>query len=512
MAVTVRELLGHEVLRQADPVVLAGERSLDRAVRWVHSSEIYEIWPLLSGGELLLTTGLGLGGLDTGARRQYLRELATRSVSGLAVELGRTFDAMPTELVDEARAHDFPLIALRSVVPFVRITEVANTSIVDHSSHQTRVSDVVTRALTEALLGGAGVGGLLATAGQIVGGPVTLVSTTGALVAAHGVDSDSEAWRVTDGAVARIDVMLQGEAWATLAVGRGSSLPRADLDIALDRTAAALAIAMLRGRGSEQRREMQVARILGDLLDPPAEQTSETLRQRFSMVGFDPPPTASLVGAAVDVVDTAAGYALVDAAAHLLGHPGLRARVGRLVYGLLPVDRVTPDRLGVVRNALTEGLRRSGARGARVALGLPVAPSGAAGELRASLREAHSVLDVMARDAVREAVGDARECLPELAVHALPDVQRERVAGEVVGALVAWDRTHGTELVHTLETYRRHGGSVTATAAALHVRRQSLYQRLERIESLLGYSPNDPTKAGALLLASVAERILRPRP
>ncbi|WP_100524836.1 PucR family transcriptional regulator ligand-binding domain-containing protein [Mycobacteroides abscessus] len=66
MAITVRELLGFEVFRQADPLVVAGEQSLDRPVRWVHSSEIYEIWPLLAGGELLLTTGLGLGAADAG--------------------------------------------------------------------------------------------------------------------------------------------------------------------------------------------------------------------------------------------------------------------------------------------------------------------------------------------------------------------------------------------------------------------------------------------------------------
>ncbi|MEV7970084.1 PucR family transcriptional regulator ligand-binding domain-containing protein [Sphaerisporangium sp. NPDC088356] len=59
MPLTLRELLSFEALRDARPEVLAGETSLDRLVRWVHSSEIYEIGSLLTGGELLLTTGLG---------------------------------------------------------------------------------------------------------------------------------------------------------------------------------------------------------------------------------------------------------------------------------------------------------------------------------------------------------------------------------------------------------------------------------------------------------------------
>lgn len=57
MSLTVRELLRNQFF-SANPQVLAGKSQLGRTVRWVHSSEIYEISPLLSGGdELLLTTG-----------------------------------------------------------------------------------------------------------------------------------------------------------------------------------------------------------------------------------------------------------------------------------------------------------------------------------------------------------------------------------------------------------------------------------------------------------------------
>ena len=120
MTVLLSELLDLEVVRDAKPEVLVAHDQLDRPVRWVHSSEIFEIGPLLAGGELLLTTGLGLAGVDAGARRHYLRELASRGVAALAVELGRTFRDVPAELVEEAQTHGFPLIALHSVVPFLR--------------------------------------------------------------------------------------------------------------------------------------------------------------------------------------------------------------------------------------------------------------------------------------------------------------------------------------------------------------------------------------------------------
>jgi DNA-binding PucR family transcriptional regulator len=55
----------------------------------------------------------------------------------------------------------------------------------------------------------------------------------------------------------------------------------------------------------------------------------------------------------------------------------------------------------------------------------------------------------------------------------------------------------------------RHGCSPTRTAALLHVGRQSLYQRLERIESLLGVPVADPEAHAELLLATAAHRVLQ---
>ena len=129
MVLTLRDVLGRH-LAAADPQVLSGYDGLDNEVRWVHSSEIFEIGPLLSGGELLLTTGLGLAGVDAGTRRHYIRELAQRKVAGVAIEMGRTFDQVPEEMVREASAVHFPLIALRTVIPFIDLCRSANTDLV----------------------------------------------------------------------------------------------------------------------------------------------------------------------------------------------------------------------------------------------------------------------------------------------------------------------------------------------------------------------------------------------
>ena len=106
---TLRQIID-DFLADADPHVLTAHDHLERPVIWVHSSEIYEIGPLLSGGELLLTTGLGLAGLDAGTRRHYIRELAERGVVALAFEIGRSFDSVPDEIIREGSARRLPII------------------------------------------------------------------------------------------------------------------------------------------------------------------------------------------------------------------------------------------------------------------------------------------------------------------------------------------------------------------------------------------------------------------
>ena len=57
-----------DLLRELELEAVAGAAGLDRAVRWVHISELADPTPWLSGGELLLTTGLAARGRGRAAR------------------------------------------------------------------------------------------------------------------------------------------------------------------------------------------------------------------------------------------------------------------------------------------------------------------------------------------------------------------------------------------------------------------------------------------------------------
>ncbi|MEB4616119.1 PucR family transcriptional regulator [Leucobacter sp. M11] len=113
-----------EVVR-ARPEVLSGTRLAHLPCDWVHTSEIYEIGPLLQGGEVLLTTGLGLVKRSPEECREYVRSLARAGVSALCIELGRSFPRLPEALRAEARELGFPLVVFHEVVPFLEMAKAS---------------------------------------------------------------------------------------------------------------------------------------------------------------------------------------------------------------------------------------------------------------------------------------------------------------------------------------------------------------------------------------------------
>src|SRR5918911_5443866 len=66
--ITVKAALRLPQLRRGRPEVVAGGAHLDNAIRWAHAGEVPDMATLLKGGELLLTTGMGVGRTATEQR------------------------------------------------------------------------------------------------------------------------------------------------------------------------------------------------------------------------------------------------------------------------------------------------------------------------------------------------------------------------------------------------------------------------------------------------------------
>lgn len=499
VSMTLREILDLPALRAAAPVVTTHPNGLGEPVSWVHSSEIFEIGPLLSGGELLLTTGLGLAGADAGARRHWIRDLRSRGVVAVAIEVGRSFTELPRELVDEANRCGLSVIRLDRVVPFEQICRAVNTLLVDRESAGLRLADRVSERLFAALTRG-GLAGVTRSAAEQAGCAVVVVTGAGQAVAVGGVASRRELVRVEETAQARAAIIVDGHPWGEVLIapgagGRNGGAQQLDLQRIADRVAGAAAVAVAHlGDSTAEAGSVAVA-LLEDLLAGSAVSEHE-LVVRAGLAGLHPAVDGLVLGVAARAADPVS----VSASLRTVGARAGGALVGRVrgqVLALVAADTGTADPPGT----LVEELRMQGELGADACC--VVGPAVSLGDAGRSLREACAMVE-----SVSTGVRTWREHVPDRLLELLDEPDRRHLVDDVLGPLEHWDRAHGSDLVRTVDAYLRHGCSASRTASALHVRRQSLHQRLRRIEEVLGYRLDDPSLITTLLLATRAARTI----
>lgn len=145
---TLRAVLALPAFRGVE--VLTGTSQLDRLVTWVHVAEVLDVWRLVSGGELILSTGMELARATPAARVNYIRLLAQADVRALAIELVQWIHQVPNEILETARDLDFVLVVFRNEVRFADLTRAAHARIL--RPHLERNDEPLLQSLTEALI------------------------------------------------------------------------------------------------------------------------------------------------------------------------------------------------------------------------------------------------------------------------------------------------------------------------------------------------------------------------
>ncbi|BCL12694.1 PucR family transcriptional regulator [Micromonospora sagamiensis] len=553
---TVREVLALDPVRHGAPRLVAGERAVDRRVRWVHVAEVPDIATLLRGGELVLTTGIGLPADDAGLRA-FIDTLAEVEVSGLVVELGRRyFGGVPRVMAAAAARRGLPLVELRRATPFVRITEAVHALIVDAQLHELRATEEIHQRFTELSVSGAGPQEVVRQAAELAGCPVVLENLARQVLAYDpagesaellldgweqhsrriqpagrtAYDADS-GWLVTTVGAREQDwgrLLLRWPGGEAATAPPGGTTPPTRLTILVERAASTLALGRLIRRDAEGLERQLHRTLLTALLDHSRPVDEVALRARALGVTLD---RRHLVGVVVrhraDHEDgpEEAGPARLRDLAEAVGQALREAKLTALTSALddqavgALLALADPAAEAKALAAFATALRRVRVD-ARPAPGTPGAVIVAAGSGVGSLREAHRSL-VEARQVADAARRDRRDLpvfrLPHVGLAGLLHLLREdpRVQTFVereLGSLLAYDARHPRDqLLGTLRVYLEQGRNKSAGAAAAHLSRPAFYERLARIARILDVDLDSVDACLSLHVALLALDAVRTR-
>ncbi|MGZ0712932.1 PucR family transcriptional regulator (plasmid) [Coraliomargarita sp. W4R53] len=481
---TLRALLGRSDLNlRLDEASSRDSRTLEKAVRWVHSSDLVDPTPFLSEGVVLLTTGTQFNGGadDPEIYREYVSRLNGRGVVGLGFGTEVVRDGIPPLLREACRAVGTPLFEVPYRTPFIAVAR-ANAEAIAAASYARRSWALAAqRAIALAALRADGLGATVAELARQLDSWVGLFDAAGELSREHPAGkldiATADALRTEviavlhRGARAGSSLPISDTAFSLQTLGRGGHL-RGVIAIAagdLDQEGRRLvtSVIAMAGLALEQQQGLSRARnslraglmqsLLGD--DP-------SLARRISKDLWGPLPAAPVI---VAVTDAAASH--IDAISERLE---LRAeeRRGSVFFGR------TDDGLIVITPATDQAPVHEAAE----LFGIRVGVSDATTYDHISLAIGQARL---ARDRGVGAVTNFAEVASNGVFSALTDDARALARAEL-SPLSRHDAENGTQLVEMLKVWLDNDCSHEASARALGVHRHTVRTRLALVERLLG--------------------------
>jgi purine catabolism regulator len=460
----------------------AGAAGIENPIRWVHVSELADPTPWLEGGELLITTGLGIGELSR-PQRDYVRRLADHSLAGLAFGVGFGWAEPPRALADEADRLGFPVLTVPYEVPFIALTKAISARLANEQLARLERALGVHERLAGAVLEGRGAAALLAILGDHVGCALALVDEAGRVVGERHGSRLASCEHVLE-----LPVVADGERWALRAGKQREELSEYDR-LVLHHGQSALAFELSR-RHAVSAAELRLA---GDLLeDLEHDRLDEReLGRRIGAFGLDPQGRYAALLAVGG--DDPSGERLRTTAAKLLDARGARhlsaSRPDRAAF--LVEATAEEDVLEIARELV------DAAPGTRVGVGRPA--SGTA--LGRSLLEARAALDAVAGPVASYQDLGSLELLLGLPGAAL-EAFVARVLGPAAGS--AW-------LLESLTALLESGCRWSEAADRLGVHRHTLRYRMDQLRKQTGRHPDDPAQRMELWLAVKAQQALGAR-
>lgn len=510
MPLTLRDLLADADLG-LELVGGGPDAALDVPVRWAHSSDTPDPTPWLEGGEVLLTTGLGVRD-DEPAQRRLVRTLAERGCVAIGFGVGVTLADVPTAMLDEADATSMPLFTVPFEVPFIAVTRRVAGAVFDE--HYATLRDAVDlhRTVLRQVTAGEGLAAVVAAAAARLPDPTLLVYDFGGQLLATADDAGrvgnslvaEELWRELvrrhhdrdrvsqehEGLVVTSAAVRSGaEVQAVFAIVTDEPLGEHHA-LLVEQAVAGISLDLARGQSVREAARVRVDELLEEVAE--ARASASMVERVLTRLHADPTRPVHVLcllrprGVGERALCSTTEDLLVER-----GHPAIVGRHAGDVIALAPADDAD------AAEALAAALVDRGWGGVVVGRSTPKVPTEA---LAAGLREA-----VTAAHSPAAPPGGVHG-VDEIGVQGMLATLREGTGAttfveQVLGPVVAYDREEDAGLVATLRAYLRHGCRPGPAADELAIHRHTLGYRLERVRELSGRDPRDGANLLELTLA-----------
>lgn len=480
-------------LRHADAHVVAGDAGLARPVVKARLAATAEHLRRVTAGDLVVTTG----SVADEPWEQLIGRLEAAQVAALALRLDDMTE-LPPALLDAADRLALPVITFPADAALADVTSAIVDALLDAQRERLeRMLDVHQR-FARIVLAGGGPAEIAEALHDVLGCTVAIVGSDGDPLVIVPSDAPDAVLALDPDAPGRVShpVRAGDQTYGSIVAMCATEHLRDDSAVALERAAMAVAMRQAQAAAVAAAEERFASISLEELISGHVSSAVEIV-ERAASFGWDLTRPRAVLLASVDPptdprVLASALTTIAAASRATLGRDAIVWQRSATIAAL--VAPITDD--PAERRTIAEGLRREldqRLRTATVSIGVGrrvTAPT----ELARSFVEASRAVDV-GRWAKGRHVTEVFDQLGlERLLSSVPEGELAEFVRHTIGPLHDHDRVHATELVDTLAMWLE-TRNVAEAARRMYVHYNTLKNRLERVEAILGPVLDDSARA-----------------
>ncbi|PIC77054.1 PucR family transcriptional regulator [Sporosarcina sp. P19] len=534
LSLTVKDVLARETFKHAK--VIAGRNGLDRQVRWSHVLEVSEFSSLVNGGEIILTTGIHLQ-LDSATQLKYIKQLIELDVACLCVEIGYYVSEIQQDIITLADAQQFPIVVFEKAVKFVDISQDLHTVIINRHYEMLSKLDTLSRRFNQLSLMPNGILKILHELHSLFNQHVLFISDE---AKSYYYPLESTSWKhsikefLSEKPTQKLDqdiYIVDDQPFALFSInGLGQALgylclhlPQETADefafLILDRASLAIAQILLRNRTIQERNQFNEDEFVRNLLHGrPVEQ--EDIQSYL-------PTKSPNTHYRIFVIQLDTNESTIDENSweEIRLQQSMMIRSVFKRHSFFPAISVTRNEITIIASFIASGKHVKDINHfTQVAeqltgmddntffnereykFGISLVHHNHS-QIREGYKEAKRVAELKQKFAFESDFYD------DLGIYRLllllnEQGDLEHYVDDYLQDLMDYDKKTGGNLFETLRIYLECGGSKKETADRLFIVRQTLYHRLEKIESIMGENFMSPLNRIALEVAIMAKKVL----